>query len=1024
MRDKLGIRMLAVLTAAIALSLVCVLPAYAVVDVEVDMSGPVPTSNVGATLVDHGVWGESHWWFYSNGYLEITQGEGVNRTSPAVWPWYGYNEKIRSVYFSRTVLPSESSSLFAGASNLELVNMRTADASKVTTLFNAFQGCGKLKKVVLPETGVSNVITLSDMFHDCSSLESGELDLSKLASSKVQWASGMFYGCSSLKSVDLSFLAMSKPRDLRYLLAGCTALETADFSAVNASATTNLAFMLARCTSLKSVNLTGFDTSSATQLNGVFSQCSSLESLDVSSFVIRDDAILSSNLVYTNMFDGCTTLKSVKLGRGFKFYLANAAITLPDNGEWKGPSGARYSYLELAGLWDGSTMAGTYTVVHSLSDAEVGGLGAVTYTGANIEAAPTVTYSGKQLVRGTDFTLSWTDNLNAGTATVKIAATDTGEFYGTRDVTFTIAPAPIAKGSFKLAEGTYAFTGKAHEPALSSATFAGKALVAGTDFSLSYRDNVYAGTGYAVLSGKGNFTGTAELSFAIARAPMASATFTLGRDSFAYTGAAVKPTFSVAKLGDVDLVEDVDYKVEWRDNIEVGKASGTITGLRSLEGTREVSFSIVNSPIDGADIALELDGTSFAYTGAAIEPHLKTATAPGGEALEEGYDYTISWKDNVNVGQATAIVEGAGSYTGKKELRFNITRAPISSATMKLSASKLAYTGSKLQPKLAWATFGGRTLTQGTDYTISWSSNKKPGTAVATVRGKGNFAGTRSLPFTITKAQIADASFKLAKSSYAYNGAARKPGVKTAAFNGQSLVQGTDFTMSWKANRNAGNAYAVITGMGNFTGKANVRFTIKPISISKATFKLVKTTLAYTGKALKPKVKKAKLASTMLKKGSDFTVTYTGAKDIGKAKATISGKGNYTGSKKLTYTVKPSAPSAKAKAHRGAIVGSARGIDVSWTFSTGSATASKLDGCFVQISSSAEFPKGAKTVTVTAARGGANAKVFERQGALVASGSAYKLKAKTTYYVRVGAYKGVGGARLLTWSKPAKCTMR
>ena len=83
------------------------------------------------------------------------------------------------------------------------------------------------------------------------------------------------------------------------------------------------------------------------------------------------------------------------------------------------------------------------------------------------------------------------------------------------DATYTIAAADISKATVTLAQTSYTYDGKAKEPAVKSVTLNGKTLVAGTDYGVSYENNVEAGTATATVTGKGNYAGEAYATFAI-----------------------------------------------------------------------------------------------------------------------------------------------------------------------------------------------------------------------------------------------------------------------------------------------------------------------------------------------------------------------------------------------------------------------------------------------------------------------------------------------------------------------------
>ena len=149
-------------------------------------------------------------------------------------------------------------------------------------------------------------------------------------------------------------------------------------------------------------------------------------------------------------------------------------------------------------------------------------------------------------------------------------------------------------------------------------------------------------------------------------------------------------------------------------------------------------------PIDDAVVTVE----NTTYTGKAATPAV-TATLDG-VYLAEDRDYKAIYSDNTDVGTATVIVKGIGKYRGRASATFEIKQADISTASV--TASKAVYTGKALTPAVT-VKFNGATLNKNTDYTVKYANNTKAGTATVTVTGKGNYAGTATGSFSITKAK-------------------------------------------------------------------------------------------------------------------------------------------------------------------------------------------------------------------------------------------------------------------------------
>ncbi len=233
----------------------------------------------------------------------------------------------------------------------------------------------------------------------------------------------------------------------------------------------------------------------------------------------------------------------------------------------------------------------------SVSKAKVSGIAAQKYTGAAIEPDFNVTLDGKTLVEGTDYKVSYKNNVNPGTATITI--TGMGNYAGTITKTFKIydpnAPVEITEANISGIEDKY-YTGKEITQKL-SITFDGKTLVEGTDYTVDYKNNVEIGTATMTIKGIGKYTGTTTKTFKILepeKISISDAQISQIEDQY-YTGEEIKPSLTVT-LGDQTLVEGTDYTVEYANNVEVGTGTVTITGIGAYMGTIDTTFNIVEKP--------------------------------------------------------------------------------------------------------------------------------------------------------------------------------------------------------------------------------------------------------------------------------------------------------------------------------------------------------------------------------------------------------------------------------------------
>jgi subtilisin family serine protease len=169
------------------------------------------------------------------------------------------------------------------------------------------------------------------------------------------------------------------------------------------------------------------------------------------------------------------------------------------------------------------------------------------------------------------------------------------------------------------------------------------------------------------------------------------------------------------------------------------------------------------------------------------------------------------------------VYYGYGEINAEYAVKMALGYA-ISSGTVS-SVSSQTYTGSALTPALT-VTVDGKTLTEGTDYTLTYSDNIDVGTATITVAGKGDYAdtGTLTTTFTITAASISGASIA-SISNQLYIGSALTP-APIVTLGAKTLTEGSDYAFGYTGNAGAGTATATATGTGNYTGTVSTTFTI------------------------------------------------------------------------------------------------------------------------------------------------------------------------------------------------------
>ena len=290
------------------------------------------------------------------------------------------------------------------------------------------------------------------------------------------------------------------------------------------------------------------------------------------------------------------------------------------------------------------------------------------------------------------------------------------------------------------------------------------------NYTVTYTDNKAAGTATITVEGKGGYKLNAVNTFKIVPAKLSKVVskFNVKTGTYNYTGEAIEPELTVeAKDDTYKLVKDVDYKVEYSDNVNVGTAKVKLVGLGNYAGavteTSDIAkvsdtFTIERTGIRATDISVA--DTPYAG-GITVTPNITIKNQYSGKDLVEGTDYTVEvTKGGVNVGQAKAKIKlttaATKNYTlvGGTEysVDFNVTALDLSKATISAIADQVA-TGEQVKPAVTVMN-GAVKLTEGKDYEVTYGDNKEVGEGTVTIKALSsnkNYTGSQTVKFNIVK---------------------------------------------------------------------------------------------------------------------------------------------------------------------------------------------------------------------------------------------------------------------------------
>lgn len=575
----------------------------------------------------------------------------------------------------------------------------------------------------------------------------------------------------------------------------------------------------------------------------------------------------------------------------------------------------------------GSVPDGLWAVVQKEADEADG----FAYTGQAIKPAVHVYDRTMLLTEKQDYTLAYSNNVNAGSAKGSakpptVTVTGKGNYEGKAVVYFTIKPQDINDDSVLVDEYmAAAYNGRAQKPN-PALTWNGKRLSKNRDYS--YTDTSYTEPGLYQfnVTGIGNYTGTKTLNYEIYQGGIAVSKLTVSRvANQTYTGSQIRPEVTV-KNGKVTLIAGTEksssgnYWIKYENCTEVGNASIVIVGKGAYKGSKRINFKILPvANISKAGITLDVPPAGVAYTGKPQTP--KCTVNYLGTELRENKDYRLSYQNNTKAGTATVVITGMGPYTGTARKTFKILQNDITGLTAVMGTS-FAYEKGGCKPKPE-VIYNGMKLQEGTDYTLTYRNNNKIGnTASVTVKGKGNYKGQLVRYFEVTIQDIANLKVVASDKVYQQRANIYKTKVQVIDLNGKALSAGSDYARdvyyTYENGSKAGQPVLStdIIPAGTVIGvdvrvatprcyQGMVHGTYRIVNADISGAKVSIAPQEYTGRSIRPKKNQIQVTfKGVLLGDNDYEIVgYENNVKQGNAKITIRGVGGYGGTKTATFKI-------------------------------------------------------------------------------------------------------------------------
>ena len=312
---------------------------------------------------------------------------------------------------------------------------------------------------------------------------------------------------------------------------------------------------------------------------------------------------------------------------------------------------------------------------------------------------------------------------------------------------------PLQNEWFEQITSDYEYNGKSHEPEIESSESAPE-LEQGSDYEVTYENNINAGTATVKITGKDIFCGTVERSFKITpdENGMYVCYFAENNETYLETtfkGKKVEPEVVID-----GLVQGKDYTVTYVNNEKPGEARAELTGIGNYKGSETLYFTIYGKLPAVDPIA---DQT---YTGKELTPAI---VIPG---LKAGEDYYMYYEDNQYPGVATVTIYGTGYYKGTATIHFKIIKKTEKFVSnVKLNRTSYTYTGKTIRPSVT-VTVNGKKIGANA-YKLYYRNDKNSGIGTVQVRGIGKYSRiNKTLTFKILPPKTLLTGLKKANRSF------------------------------------------------------------------------------------------------------------------------------------------------------------------------------------------------------------------------------------------------------------------
>ena len=581
----------------------------------------------------------------------------------------------------------------------------------------------------------------------------------------------------------------------------------------------------------------------------------------------------------------------------------------------------------------------TYEVADDINNAVVADIPDQIYTGTNIEPDVNITYTQKiqdengayknatyTLVKDEDYTVSYRNQVNAGTASIVINGKG-NHFYGTKTVTYDIIPIEI--------QSTNPTTNVKFTTDASSGAVKNYGLLEKDGNTYAYLDDEMTILGIGTDANGKNTNNTYKWQVRLEDGTVVDLQQPTGNTDLVvqntrYLTYKYNPNNTVYTVWPRQLgtYSFICTATDDNENTAVNEKTITVVNTSSIKFTDTSNTTIpVNGKVTAKLIFSNMDG--YMYNDCTFKTNNVTVAK-----VEKDADYSSTHRITITslgkVGNATITATTRNGATAS--INVSVKR-DIASATITGIDPAYEYTGSDIKPEPILSLYG-YTLIKDTDYKLKYDNCREAGTATLTITGQCNdFAGEVVINYTISTKSLATLSGLTATVRDQFyridaNNPAPVPNldVKYVKADGSSvtLQKDRDYTVTCTNNTKAGTAKATVKGIGNYSGTKTVYYKVCD-DISKVKIATI-ASQSYTG-TVKTPAPVVTYNGTTLKKGVDYTLRYQNNINVGTATVFIDGiSPKFYGTTSKTFKINPKKVSGLKTTKR-----TSSSITLSWT---------------------------------------------------------------------------------------------